>query len=85
MTKTKKLFVQKTFDDMINQLAQQKNSIIADIDSQEQSLFSKVNQNPRIWNSASMNFEQKTNIPDLSSVVSLDVTLTQVSSDKIDS
>ena len=78
MFKTKKLVVRETYDDMINQLDQQKKTINADLDSKEQSLISEVNKNPRFWNSVSLKFHLKTNKPDLSSVVSLDVTLTQV-------
>ena len=78
MFKTKKLLVQETFDDMISQLEQQKNTITADLDSKEKSLISEVNKNPRFWNSQSLKFNMKTNKPDLSSVVGMDVTLTQV-------
>ena len=78
MFKTKKLLVQETFDDMISQLDQQKNTITADLDSKEKSLISEVNKNPRFWNNESVKFNLKTNKPDLSSVVSLDVTLSQV-------
>ena len=55
--------------------------IIADIDSKEKSLISKVNQDPRTWNSASLNVDLKTNSPDVSTAVRLAITLTKVTSD----
>ena len=80
MIETKKLLVQKTVDNIVKQIDQQKNLIFADLDSKEKSLTSKLNQNPKIWNCESLNFNLKTNYQDFSSAVSLDVTLTQVSS-----
>ena len=70
--------VRNTFDDMVNQLNNKKESIIADLDSKEKSLISEVNKNPRLWNSKSLKINLKTDEPDFSSAVSLDVTLTQV-------
>ena len=83
MIETKKLLVQKTVDDMINnyqqKLNQQKDLMIADLESKEKSLIDKVNQNPKIWNSKSLQFKLKAkNNRDCSSEISLDVTLTQV-------
>ena len=78
MIKTKKLLVQNTFDDMVKQLNAQNNLIIADLDSKEKSLISKVNQNPTIWNNGSLKFNFKADMPDFSSAVRLDVAITQV-------
>ena len=67
---------------MVGQLNQRKDLIIAEMDSKKESLISKVNQDPRIWNSASLNVDLKTSDPDFSTFVSLDITLTQVSLNK---
>ena len=78
MIKTKKRLVQKTIDEMVTQLNEKRDSIFADLDSKEESLISKVNQNPRIWNSQSLKTNLKTNKPDLSSAVSLDASISEV-------
>ena len=88
MIKTKKLLVQTTVDDMIQkyqrELNQKRDLIIADLESKEKSLIAKVNQNPKIWNSKSVQFSLKTaKKRDLSSEISLDVTLTQVCFQKV--
>ena len=63
---------------MVNQLNNKRESILADLDSKEKTLISEVNKNPRMWNSKSLSINLKTDKPDFSSAVSLDVTLTQV-------
>ena len=61
------------------ELNQKMELIIADLDSKEKSLISKLNQNPKIWNSKSLDFNLKTeNNTDVSSAIGLNVTLTQV-------
>ena len=56
-------------------LNQQKELIIAALDTKEKSLISKVIQNPRIWNSESLTFEPKQNILDFSAAANFHVTL----------
>ena len=82
-----RLLVQKTIDDMVEkirnaaqrELNQKKDSIVADINSKEESLIAKLKRNPKIWNSQSLNFDLRTDdVRDFSSVVNLDVTLSQV-------
>ena len=83
MIKTKKLLVQKTVDNMVQKyqraLNQKRDLIIADLESKEQSLISKLIQNPKIWNSKSLEFNLKTgNNTNFSSAIALDVKLTKV-------
>ena len=83
MFKTKKLLVQQTVDNMIQkyqrELNRKRDLIIADLESKEKSLIDNMNQNPKIWNSKSVNFNLQTeNTRDFSSQINLDVTLTQV-------
>ena len=83
MIETKKMLVQKTVDCMVHkyhtELNRKKDLIIADLESKKESLMSKLNQNPKIWNSKSLYFNLKTeNNTDFSSAIGLDVTLTQV-------
>ena len=60
-------------------LNQKRDSIIADLESKEKSLIDKVNQNPKIWNSESLQFNLKSaKSRDFESAISLDVTLTEV-------
>ena len=63
---------------MVDQLNNQRESIIADLDSKEKSLISEVNKNPRIWNSKSLSINLKTSNQDFLSAVSLEATITQV-------
>ena len=61
------------------ELNQKRDLIIADLESKKESLISKLNQNPKIWNSKSLEFNLKTkNRTDFSSAIRLDVTLTKV-------
>ena len=83
MIKTKKLLVQKTVDNMVQKyqraLNQKRDLIIADLESKEQSLISKLIQNPKIWNSKSLEFNLKTdNKTNFLSAIKLDVKLTKV-------
>ena len=77
------MLVQKTVDNIVQkfqaELNQKRDLIIADLDTKKKSLIDKVNQNPKIWNSKSLEFNLKTeNSRDFSSTVGLDVKLTKV-------
>ena len=62
-----------------HELTHKKNLIIADLDSKEKSIIEKMNQNPKIWNSKSLQFDLKTSNNRNVSSISLDVTITKVS------
>lgn len=61
-----------------HQLNQQKNLIFARLDAKERSLIAKVNRNPKIWKSDSLDFKLERKIQNFWSAVSFDVTLTAI-------